>query len=351
MKKLLSIMLISLMLIALLTACGAPNNTDTDSQGDETNTDTESNINTDETNTDTADKNEDKEANDINVEINTIETRKYYREFGSNYTKFLNCAGYKEDQIFREDVFEMKKESQYIAFKSKAELEVFTLLNHNEIEEDFFESNYVVALLHYFRGPSVGGEYSVGFYDADFIQNETIEVDRVWKYNEDATEDVVDIYMLHFIAVPKNEIQTTGEVFSISVNENVVEQYNREAICIDTTVEKTTAYYFNERADIYEIDAFKNLSNLPSFPCIAIHLDKAIETDYIVNGFKYENGEVFITVQVFETTQMEYLHGISANLLVVSLVPHVGGLEINVPDDNLANCKINVIFENVVAIN
>ena len=40
MKKLLSIMLVSLMLIALLTACGAPNNTDTDSQGDETNTDT-----------------------------------------------------------------------------------------------------------------------------------------------------------------------------------------------------------------------------------------------------------------------------------------------------------------------
>ncbi|MBR2944402.1 MAG: hypothetical protein IKC16_04865 [Clostridia bacterium] len=52
MKKLLSIMLISLMLIALLASCGAPNNTDTDSQGDETNTDTESNVNTDDTETD-----------------------------------------------------------------------------------------------------------------------------------------------------------------------------------------------------------------------------------------------------------------------------------------------------------
>lgn len=49
MKKLLSIMLVSLMLIALLTACGTPVNINTDTS---TNTDTDSNVNTDGTETD-----------------------------------------------------------------------------------------------------------------------------------------------------------------------------------------------------------------------------------------------------------------------------------------------------------
>ena len=54
---------------------------------------------------------------------------------------------------------------------------------------------------------------------------------------------------------------------------------------------------------------------------------------------------------IFEKTEMEYLLGLEANLLAVSLRPHMAELEINLPDADLTNCKINVIFEKVTAIN
>ena len=66
-----------------------------------------------------------------------------------------------------------------------------------------------------------------------------------------------------------------------------------------------------------------------------------IKTDCIVNDLRYENGEIFITVEVFEKTEMVHLHEISANLILVPLKPN----RVNIPDNIPTNCKVNVTFE------
>ena len=354
MKKLISLLLACVLVCALLVSCAAPNNTDTETNtntgtNETPNKDTNEPSNTDaniSTNPGESEKTEPEEK----VEIHEKETKKYYRELESSYTTVADGVVYEKDQIFLDGVFEMKKESQYTVLTSHSDLEAFTLLNRNNIEEDIFEDNYVVAILHYYIGASIEGHYSVGFYYADFVTG-TISLDRVWKYEQGETCDVKNVYRLHFIVVPKNEIQATKGVHPITVNEQRVEQYSMKAICVEAATEKTTAYYCENYSDVGKIDGFEAVRVEEAFPCVLIHLDKKIETDYIVNGFKYENEEIYITVLIFERTEMKFLSSEEANLLAVSLLPHEAELEINLPEADLTDCKINVIFEKVTAIN
>ena len=240
MKKIFAVVLALLMSLCLLSSCNISNNTDTSTA----------------TNSGEGEKAE--QTTDTKVKVQKIETKKYYKELKSSYTTVPDGIVYEEDQIFLDGVFEIKRESQYVALSSHDDLEVFTLLNRNDIEQDIFEDSYIVALLHYFEGPSIDGRYLVGFYDANFAQK-SISADKAWGYGENASEDVRDVYRLYFIVVPKNEIEVTGEVLTINVNENRVEQYNVEAICIDTAPEKTTAYYFENRADMLSMDGFESV--------------------------------------------------------------------------------------------
>ena len=79
---------------------------------------------------------------------------------------------------------------------------MFTLLKCNEIEENIFDNNYIVAILHYYIGPSIGASEPVGFFDADFNGEQKIILDTFYNYQYNSTEDERDIYRLHFIVVP-----------------------------------------------------------------------------------------------------------------------------------------------------
>ena len=358
MKKLVLNLFVILLLLALLTSCNV-DNTDNISSASNTQTnidDTNASANTDTStapSTSTDDENNPEPPNIQNSGIiETIQTRKYYREITSAYTTDTDGVVWENDQIFIDGVFEMKRESQYKIITSYEELQPFALLNLNEIEASIFDNNYIVAILHYYIGPSVSASEPVGFYDADFDDGQKIVLDTAYKYQHDSTEDERDIYRLHFIVVPKNEIDNTDEgVYSIDVNVNKLEQHSMDAYTIDTTLEETKAYYVKNENAKDGLEILEDVSKFwTSFPCIAIHLSEPIKTDYIVNGFKYENGEIFITVEIFEKTEMNYLHEISANLIIVQDFLRNEYLKITA-DDIPPDCVVNVTFENVVAIN
>lgn len=284
--------------------------------------------------------------------VNTIQIKKYYKEISSSYTTDADGTVWENEQIFLDGVFEMKKASQYKVISSESELQRFTLLNRDEIEEGIFDNNYIVAILHYYIGPSFGAREPVGFYDADFGDKQKITLDVFNKYQHDSTEDERDIYRLHFIVVPKEVIYSTDEIEFIEVNINEVEQYNMRAYAVDNKTEEVKAYYLSNEEAKQKLDILNSVEHFwIDSPCIAIHLSETIKTDFIVNGFKYENGEIFITVEIFEKTEMNYLHEISSNLILVSLKPHRGDLTLNVPDNIPPECKVNVVFKNVVSVN
>lgn len=283
---------------------------------------------------------------------NTLQIKKYYKEISSSYTTDADGTVWENDQIFLDGVFEMKQKSQYKVISSETGLQRFTLLNCDEIEESIFDNNYIVAILHYYIGPSSGAREPIGFYNADFNDGQEIILDTFYNYQYNSTEDERDIYRLHFIVVPKEEIPNAEEIKFIEVNVNQVEQYNMRAYAVDTKTEEVKGYYLNSEEAKQKIDILNSVEHFwVDSPCIAIHLSETIKTDFIVNGFKYENGEIFITVEIFEKKEMNYLHEISSNLILVSLRPHRGDLTINVPDNIPPECKVNVVFKNVVPVN
>ena len=279
--------------------------------------------------------------------VNTIQIKKYYKEISSSYTTDTDGVVWENDQIFLDGVFEMKQESQYKVISSETELEMFTLLKCDEIEENIFENNYIVAILHYYEGPSVGAEFWAGFYNADFNNNHTIDLDKGRYPQATSTDDIRDVYRLHFIVVPKTEINVSDGVQRISINENKLEEYPIEVYDIPNITEEITAYYVpNEDAknNISKLDTI----NVYQFPYIVIHLNKRIQTDYMVKDFQYTNGEIFITIEIFEKREMEYLHEHSTNLIIAILPKRTLGEEIkNIP----AECKVNVVFKKIVSVN
>ena len=267
---------------------------------------------------------------------------KYYREIGTTYTKIADGVNYEKDQIFLDGVFEMNQKSQCKIISSHDELQAFTLLNYGEIENDIFDDNYIVAVLHYFKGSSIDETIFAGYYDIDLKDSESpkIELDTYLQYGLFvSTEDIRDVYQLHFLVVEKEEIDYSNEICNINVNENELEQYDMEVFAIENVTDTTKAYYVESKEELEALGLLKN--SWIYTPCVAIHLSEKIKTDCIVNDLRYENGEIFITVEVFEKTEMVHLHEISANLILVPLKPN----SVNIPDNIPTNCKVNVTFE------
>lgn len=337
MKKIIYLLLVFVIIFSIFSCNVVPPNSDADTSSNSTSSG----------NTDNIIDNE-KEDSPTNI----VQVKKYYREISSAYTTVADGVVWENDQIFLDGVFEMKQASQYKVISSETELQRFTLLNRTEIEESIFDNNYIVAILHYYIGPSFGAREPVGFYDADFNAEQKIILDTFYNYQYNSTEDERDIYRLHFIVVPKEEIFNTEEIEFVEINVNELEQYNMRAYAVDTKTEEVKAYYLNNEEDKQKLDILNSVAHFwIDSPCIAIHLSDTIKTDFIVNDFKYENGEIFITVEIFEKTEMNYLHEISSNLILVSLKPHRGDLTINVPDNIPTECKVNVVFKNVVSVN
>ncbi len=349
MKKLFSIILCLILCMLAFVSCDNGTSKEDSSEDGSLDTEVESESsnfksdNEDETTT----KFEDSENAPVDTQnqgtIQIVQAQKYYREIAS---------GYSDENTFIDGVFEMNNESQYKIISSKAELQEFTLLQHESVEDELFENNYIVAILHYYIGPSVSSKIFVGFYNADLKNEQKILLDTFYNYQYDSTTDMRNNYSLHFIVVPKIETSHDAGIKNITISENEIEQYNMTALAIANSTEKTKAYYINNESRKNELEILDSISkNFMTYPSIAIHLNEVISSDYLVNGFKYENGEIFITVEIYEKNEMILLHQENANLLIISLIPHNASFDIIFPDEIPTDCKVNVIFKNITSVN
>ena len=279
--------------------------------------------------------------------VQVKQTNRYYRQISSGYSRTVAYAGKnKAGNAFSDGIFEMNQTSQYKILSSHSELETFSLLNYDKIESDLFEENRVVAILRYHLGPSADAKRELGFYNAAFGVEDgaKIELD-IYSTGGDSTEDIVDVYTLNFIVVPKAILEGVQATGAVTVNAARLEQYDASVYKIDTTVESVEAYYVADSEAKEKTQILDGLRYLPSYPYIAIHLEEPIETDFVINSFKYENGEMYITVQIFDKEEKKEQYEFPSNLVVVSLQPHRSGLEISVPDYMPTNAWINVTFE------
>lgn len=347
MKKFSSIVLPLVLIFLMISSCGISqtNNSINDSHADDIHSDSEQNI---VDNNSTNDSKDDIYGENTQIDNSTkhqfLQVEKYYREIESNYTKEADGVEWENDQIFLDSTFEISKESQFVVVSSFEELKAFTLLDCEKIEDSIFENNYIVAILHYYKGPSVGAKFWAGFYNADFNNNHTIDLDKGRYPQAMSTADIRDVYRLHFIVVPKTEINVSEGVQKININENKLEEYPIQVYNIPNITEEITAYYVPNEYAKNNISELDTINDAYQFPYIVIHLNEGIQTDYVVKDFQYTNGEIFITVEIFEKREMEYLHEHSTNLIIAIL-----------PDRPLnsipAECQINVVFKNVVSVN
>lgn len=294
----------------------------------------------------------DEEIPDI-MDSREYETPKYYREYPSTYTVVANGVVYEQDQIFLDGVFEPNKKSQFIALSSKQELEKFTLLKHESIDESIFNNNYIVAILQYFKGPSIGGPTLAGFYDGFFNSTSAeIYMDVYYNYNYNATEDERDVYRLYFIAVPKERVVDLNEVCDLSIKCNYLEQYDIAKYSRqENKAEITKAYCITSKENYSTTELFNSVpSPGVSYPLIALHLDKPIEAEYIVNSFCYTGECIYIKIQILEQRDVNDMWD---NMIFISLLPHSAGDKIELPSiiEELENCPIYVLYETLAYIN
>ena len=339
MKKLLALLLVLLLCFSCLLSCDENEESSSESSSVEAPSNSESSSSVIEP-SDTP-----KAPNETKTQVK--QTEKYYRQISSGYVRTIVDATLQHNgNAFSDEIFEANKASQFKILSSHNELQAFSLLNLSEVEADLFEENRIVAILHYYTDGSGSAISEVGFYNATFNGDSAkIELD-LYHTGGDSTEDVVDCYELYFVVLPIAEIGEEGANGSIEINAERLTQYNSNAYKIDATVEKTEAYYVENRESRERIEILDGLSWLPSYPFIAIHLENPLETDFVVNSFKYENGEIYLTVQIFGKKEME-MFDFPTNLIVVSLQPIDLNTEISLPDNMPSDCAVNITLEYV----
>ena len=280
-------------------------------------------------------------------------TEKYYRQLSLKHYKItsntpVTDAEREAFKVFSEGIFEMNQTPQYKIISSHDELEAFSLLNPSEIEADLFEENRVIAILDYYFGPISPAESPSGFYNLVFNENNELQITMdLFQISLLMTDFTSNVYELYLIVLPNSEIENANQSGIAAINKNYLEEYNDYNIYeVEKTVEKTEAYYVENRESKEKIEILEGLGWLPSYPFVAIHLENPIETDFVVNSFKYENGEMYLTVQIFDKKEME-MFDFPANLITVSLQPIDGGYEIHLPDNIPSDCTVNITFEYV----
>lgn len=287
--------------------------------------------------------------------VETRRTQKYYKEISSSYvrTAFVEAPEH-ENHVFVDGIFEPSKKSQYKIISSFGELQEFSLLSHGEVSADLFNQNYVVAILHYSLGPSIDATRQSGLHSAYFSNDneDKITVD-FFRAGGDSTDDLCDVYELYFIVLPQAELEYSDQILDINICVSILNQCDTWAYAIEEATDTTKAYLLRDKSAEQSWELFGSVSNRlrPNTPSIAIHLSEPIKTDYIVNRLDYENGEIFITIQIFDKVEMTDWREENENLIIISLTPHYAGLEINLPKAIPEGCTLNIIFENVATIN
>lgn len=290
--------------------------------------------------------------------VQVKQTKKYYRQISSGYsrTTATSTGIHVDGQVFSDGVFEMNQTSQYKILSSHSELEMFSLLNRDEVEANLFDENRVVAVLEYHIGPSVDAKTPSGLYDIKLDGTNILEITMELFYTSLlSTSDIIDVYTLFFIVVPSVELEQISQGGSIMAKREFLEQYTLNAYTIESVTDNTEAYYVESHETMKRLDLYSTISRLPSLscPCIVIRLEESIETDFIINSFKYENGEMYITVQIFDKEEMKEYYELPNNLVVVSLPNYdkiekpegEGGPEGETSYDFPSDSPINIVLE------
>lgn len=292
--------------------------------------------------------------------VQVKQTKKYYRQISSGYSRTTaTSTGIHEDgKVFSDGFFEMNQTSQYKILSSHSELEAFSLLNIDEVESNLFEENRVVAVLEYHMGASIDAIMPSGFCNIRLDTTNGLEITMELFYRALlSTEDMIDVYTLFFIVIPNAELEQVVQDGALTVKRKKLEQYTLNPYMIEGVTDNTEAYYVGSHEIMKKLDLYGAISKLPplSYPCIVIRLDESIETDFIVNSFKYENGEIYITIQIFDEEEMKESYELPNNLVVVSL-PDYDELERpegeeesegNISYDFPADSPINIVLEYV----
>ena len=345
MKKLLALLLVLLLCFSCLLSCDE--NEESSSESSSVEAPSESESSSSESSSVIEPSDAPKAPNETKTQVK--HTEKYYRQISLKYYKITNTpVSDAEKEVFSDGIFELNQTSQYKIISSHDGLEAFSLLNPSEVEADLFEENRVIAILDYYLGPSDPAEAPSGFYNLAFNENNELQITMdLFRTSLTTTEDKSNVYELYLVVVPNSVLESANQSGIAAINKNYLEEYNDYNIYeVEKTVEKTEAYYVENRESREKIEILDGLGWLPSYPFIAIHLENPLETDFVVNSFKYENGEIYLTVQIFGKKEME-MFDFPANLITVSLQPIDGGYEVPLPDNMPSDCAINITLEYV----
>ncbi len=345
MKKLLALILVLILCLGCLLSCNENEESSCESSSEPS---SESESSSSEASSVIEPSDTQKAPNETKTQVK--HTEKYYRQISSGYVRtIVDYAGSQRNgNVFLDGIFEMNKTSQFKILSSHNELQAFSLLNPSDIESDLFEENHVVAILDYYFGPSGPAETPSGFYNLAFNENNELQITMdLFRTSLSTTTDMRDVYELYLVVVPNSEIEDANQSGIATINKECLEEYNDFNIYeVEKTVEKTEAYYVENRESKEKVEILDGLGWLPSYPFVAIHLEEPVETDFVVNSFKYENGEIYLTVQIFDKKEMN-MFDFPANLITVSLQPIDGGYEVPLPDNMPSDCAVNITFEYV----
>ena len=333
MKKLLSIMLISLMLIALLTACGAPNNTDTDSQIDETNTDkteiTETNSSISSGTNDGVQEN--------NSQKVTFSDVTFVNKEHSYYT-FLNNIEF-SSSVFPD------KQGTYIKLVDEDEI----YYEGFETYDELFQYNDILAVnIHKAFTPS---NYKlIGCYGLEIIDSKySLSLDYYGQIEDDnvllAMYEclAVDYNFVMFFAIPKGKIDTFEGVKEVTINENLImhgsdysfaKHYKTPSSSQDTMVVPVTLENKEELINKYSLD--KNISAKD----ILVYLPFEMQGDMFLK-------EAFVNGKTIEIVFENYTHVknayIEQNDARYYLISSFDDFE-KIPDDYEINITVNIVY-------
>ena len=345
MKKLLALLLVLLLCFSCLLSCDE--NEESSSESSSVEAPSESESSSSESSSVIEPSDAPKAPNETKTQVK--HTEKYYRQISLKYYKITNTpVSDAEKEVFSDGIFELNQTSQYKIISSHDGLEAFSLLNPSEVEADLFEENRVIAILDYYLGPSDPAESPSGFYNLAFNENNELQITMdLFRTSLTTTEDKSNVYDLYLVVVPNSELENANQSGIATINKNYLEEYNDYNIYeVEKTVEKTEAYYVENRESREKVEILDGLGWLPSYPFIAIRLENPLETDFVVNSFKYENGEIYLTVQIFGKKEME-MFDFPTNLITVSLQPIDLNTEISLPDNISSDCAVNITLEYV----
>ncbi len=328
MKRILSLILVSIMLLLVLISCKDEVDTDRDTNTDsqiidtetsDTGTDTSADTNTD-TNTDTStdtstdtdnngNKDELVEIKGHNVDVTLVDTK------GDYYTK-VNYYEVSEPNVLPNKL--AYNEAYFKMFNSLDELRKYA---DTTVTESTFKDNYVVLIESVF---TIGGsewEDLIGYYDFK-CENGKYSISKDYSYST-GNNHMLEMsakydYHLDYIVVPKSEIEFTEDVHKIEVNRI---QRNKETFFYAKPSDKTplpaepTSFIVNrEKAEQLGLKVSSYGSeNGYKGEVLILYMPDQIMSNLAITECEIENGNLYITIEKYDETDEDIIIEIGPN--------------------------------------